>query len=381
MDELQKKITPILERQGQCIGYPANLAYDYSPLVKKVPEIFSCKWNNVGPVDTPSNYAVHTKDVEKRVLQYFCNLWRFDVDNVWGYVTSSGTEGNEQALYIARELFPNAVFYFSRESHYSIKKIAKILKLPYEEILTTESGEIDYADFEQKLMSHLDVPAIVNANLGTTMKGAYDNTREIYRIIRKHKMDNRYFLHADGALMGVLLPLFEKDLFFKRYIHSISISGHKFFGVPFPCGIVMVDTSNHKLVKNAIDSVTNFVEYIDCTDCTISGSRSGVAPLFLDYIISVKQSEGFTKDAAACIENAEYLVHRLNDLDMDAWRNNNSIIVVLKKPQIDIVKKWQLASEGDFSHVVVLPHVTKKLIEYFISDLREISKTAQTNQG
>lgn len=357
-------LSNLLDRQALSLGYPGNTAYDYSPLLEKLPDLFKCKFNNIGPVDKPSLYGVHTKDVEKKVLGFFADLWKFDKNNVWGYVTANGTEGNLQALYVARELFPNAWLYFSKDSHYSIKKIAKMLKLPYEEVASKHNGEMDTEDFEKNLSQHLDSPVIICANIGTTMKGAIDNTREIYRVVRKFHKHKEYFMHADGALMGFLLPLFQKDILFKRYIHSITISGHKFLGVPFPCGIFLLDTMGDLPIKEA-----NFVEYIDCSDCTISGSRSGHAALFMEYMINLKGRSGFEADAAVCIENAEYLVHKLNDLNYDAWRNSNSVTVVFKKPKDDIVKKYQLASEGDTSHVIVLVHVTKELIDRFILDL------------
>ncbi len=71
-----------LARQEVSIGYPANLAYDYKPLIDSAPDLFRCHFNNIGPVDKPSNYAVHTKDVEKQVLEYFCSLWKFDIEKV-----------------------------------------------------------------------------------------------------------------------------------------------------------------------------------------------------------------------------------------------------------------------------------------------------------
>jgi hypothetical protein len=71
-----------ISRQENCIGYPANLAYDYTPLIKSAPDIFRCHFNNIGPVNEPSNYQINTKDVEKQVLQYFCSLWKFDIDKV-----------------------------------------------------------------------------------------------------------------------------------------------------------------------------------------------------------------------------------------------------------------------------------------------------------
>ena len=42
-------------------------------------------------------------------------LTRIEPEDAWGYMTSGGTEGNMYWLYLAREMFPNAMFYFSGE--------------------------------------------------------------------------------------------------------------------------------------------------------------------------------------------------------------------------------------------------------------------------
>lgn len=335
------------------LGYPCNTAYDYTEVV----DYLKYNINNVGCPFVEGTYKVNTKEVEKDVLSFFAKLWGFDENAIWGYVTSAGTEGNMQGLYVGREsLGKNAVFYTSKASHYSLFKISRILCLNLCVIETLETGEMDYKDFEIKLKNNIHLPALINANLGTTMTGAIDNTRELARILKKyHKTD--YYIHADGALMGFVIPFIQKDLLFKRHIHSISISGHKFLGIKMPCGIFMME-------KRFLELVKNNVEYIGSFDCTISGSRNGHTPLFFKYIIDKKKIQGFQEDINTCIELAEYLVDNIPF----AWRNQNSITVIFPKPSDDIINKWQLATQGNVSHVVVMPHVTKQKLDSFIQD-------------
>lgn len=345
--------------QGEFIGYPCNLAYDYTPLQESLKYHF----NNVGSPYEESLYRVNTKEQERNVLDFFQDLWGFDKNNVWGYLTANGsTEGNLQAMFIAREVFPDGILYTSEDTHYSIPKIARILKIPIVTVKSQPNGEMDYRDFEDQLLKNLDKPAIINANLGTTLKGATDNTREIYRIICSHQKQKEYFMHADGALMGFVLPFIEHDLFFKKCVHSISISGHKFVGVPFPCGVFMMEKRFVELIDKRIEIIAN-------SDCTIAGSRNGHSALFLDYIIKKKGYEGFKKDIMECIDNAEYLTGKLHRRGMGAWRNQNSITVVFKRPSEELVRKWQLASTKDLSHAVVLPHVNRQKINRFMKDI------------
>lgn len=372
ISEFVRELPELFSNQSRNIGYPISGTYDFSEFAREISDVFRLKLNNVGPANSRGSYVVNSKSVENRVLSYFYELWGFDTDSTWGYVTASGTDGNLQALYVARELFPDAILYFSKDSHYSIKKIAKILRLSYEEVDSLPNGEMDLENFEKKIKKNGEAfSAIVSANLGTTMKGAYDDVEKIREILVLNGKGGRHFLHADAALMGWVLPLARSDVSFKRHVHSIAVSGHKFPGVPFPCGIVAIDRNANGKNGCSIGSVSNFVEYISCEDSTISGSRSGIAPLFLAHVIEKIGKEGFSKDITKCFECADRLIYELRSIGLEAWRNELSITVVLPRPSNEITSKWQLASEGDISHVVVMPHVTDVVIREFIEDLKK----------
>lgn len=49
------------------------------------------------------------------------------------------------------------------------------------------SGEIDYADLRRHLMANKDKPAIINANIGTTVKGAVDDLDKVCLFCRSGK--------------------------------------------------------------------------------------------------------------------------------------------------------------------------------------------------
>lgn len=345
------------------IGYPCNIANSFEAIYP----FFDYNINNIGDPFTSSLYKSNTHMEERKVLDYFADLWGIEHTKYWGYVTSSGTEGNMQGLFVGREVFPNAVFYTSAESHYSMFKIARLLKLNLCMVATHENGEMDYDDFESKLLANIDKPALINANIGTTMKGAIDNTREIYRILQKHKKQKDYYLHLDGALMGFVIPFLEQDISFMRHAHSVSISGHKFLGVPFPCGVFLMEQRFLNLIRNP-------VEYIGSHDCTISGSRNGHSVLMLEYILNKYSKKDFQEMIQTCFKNAEYLIERLEDVypELKPWRNQNSLTVVIKRPSEDIIQKWQLATQDNTSHVVVIPHVTKEKIDAFITDLTNV---------
>jgi len=227
-----------------------------------------------------------------------------------------------------------------------------VVKIP-----TTPNGEMDYVEFENIIDKNR--PAIINANIGTTMKGAVDDVDKIVEVLKKHKV--KYHLHADGALMGFVLPFLYNDLSFSRYIHSISISGHKFLGVPFPCGIFMVE-------KKFKEYIVQKVEYISSLDATIMGSRNGHAPLFIHSCISKKGMDGFREDIYQCLYRAQWFTNLMKSKGIDAWINHYSITVIFPRPSDELIKKWALATENEISHVIVMPHVTKKLLYEFLDE-------------
>jgi histidine decarboxylase len=316
--------------------------------------------NNVGDCNCDSPLKNNTKTIELSVINYFIELWNLKSENVWGYVTESGTMGNLQGLYVGRKVSEKSnkkhVFFTSKDSHYSIFKIADILCLNIIIIKSLENGEIDYADLKDKIEENKDKFIIINVNLGTTMKGAIDNVNFIGDTLEQYKVD--YYIHADGALSGFFLVFIDNiDLSFKKYIHSLSISCHKFLGVKFPCGIFIMENRFIQLVESKS-------EYIGSQDYMISCSRNGHSSIYIKYIIDKKHNI-FKSDIEKCIEITDYLIEKIPG----SWKNTNSITVIIKRPKEEIVKKWQLACEGDISHIVCVPHVTKDIIEEFIYDL------------
>lgn len=49
---------------------------------------------------------------------------------------------------------------------------------------TLESGEIDYDELRQHLAANAARPAIINVNIGTTVKGAVDDLDRVLDILR-----------------------------------------------------------------------------------------------------------------------------------------------------------------------------------------------------
>lgn len=353
LDEFQQHIARPTELHA---GYPYNLNYDYTALLP----FLQYTLNNLGDPFVNGNYGIHSREFEKECVQWLANL--YELENPWGYVTTCGTEGNLYGLFLGRELYPDGILYFSEDTHYSVKKAARMYRIPYVVIKSQPNGEIDYADLEGQLTNHRDKSAILNINLGTTLKGAVDKIEKVVDILNRLKVP--FYIHCDGALGGMLLPFIENAprISFKDYpIGSIAVSGHKFIGSPFPCGMVLARSEYVKKIEAII-------EYIGSTDTTIMGSRNGLSPLFLWYAIQSRNNQ-FSKEVSACLENARYLYDRLVQIGYNAMLNDFSNTVVFDKPGIELCCKWQLATLGDLAHVVVMQNLNKDKLDRFADEL------------
>ncbi|CAI8046004.1 Histidine decarboxylase [Geodia barretti] len=252
-------------------------------------------------------------------------------------------------LYLARELHPEGMLYFSEEAHYSILKIARVLNMPHTTVKRRADGEIDYDDLRDMLTVHRGRPAIILATIGTTMRGAVDDIPAILQIIDDLNIGENY-IHADAALSGMILPYVDdpQPFGFDAGIDSISISGHKLIGAPLPCGIVLTR-------KHLVETLGRAVELVGVNDTTLSGSRNGLTPLMLWYAINRYGAHEWRETVGGMLDTAEYAVNRFNEHGINAWRHRNSPTVVFDRPSQEVFDRWQIAPEGDVAHIITMP--------------------------
>ena len=363
--EDRQRLSDYMEKAFACskyfIGYPIATDFDYSELYP----LLKLPLNNVGDPFIESTYNLNSRSLELEVLRFFADLFKAPADNWWGYVTNGGSEGNLYALYLARELYPDGIVYYSEATHYSVQKNIQLLNLRSIVIRTNELGEMDYRDLAQMIQLNREKPVIILANIGTTMTEAKDNLSTIRKVLRKYAIKNHY-IHCDAALAGTYSALLdlEPGFDFSHGADSIAISGHKFIGSPLPCGLALVK-------KNYKDRIGKAIPYIGTLDTTISGSRNGHSPLFLWYAIRKLGKEGLRARAIECLSLAEYTVSKLQAIGVDAWRNPSAITVVFPAPPVALRQKWQIATENGLSHIICMPGLKKQLIDEFIEDLVE----------
>jgi histidine decarboxylase len=350
----------IRSKSAMTMGYPVSKDFDFSELLP----FLQYPLNNVGDPFIPSTYTVGTRELEKEVIAFFSRLFRAEEDNWWGYVTNGGSEGNLYGLYLARELYPKAIVYYSDSTHYSVQKNLHLLNMPNIAIRSQPNGEIDYEDLEKTISINRQMPVIILANIGTTMTEARDDVGRMKTIFKNLAIQHHY-IHVDGALSGSYAAFIDpRPAFdFADGADSIAISGHKFLGSPIPCGMVIAKKSHRDRIARSID-------YIGSLDTTISGSRNGHTPLFLWYTITKLGVEGLRKRTQYSLDVAAYAEAALKEVEPLAWRNPSTLTINIPKPEDALIKKWLLASGNNWAHIICMPGMHKEQIDAFVRDLK-----------
>ena len=341
-------------------GYPVNQEFDYSALYP----LLGFAANNVGDPFGHSRYQANTHETEREVVGTIAELMRLSADEAWGYVTAGGTEGNMYGIYVGREMLREPIAYFSQDTHYSVLKSLHVLNVRNIMIRSQENGELDYDDLRESIRINRDKPALIVANIGTTMKGAVDDLDRIRGILEELALPRAY-IHADAALSGMILPFVDdpQPFGFDSGIDSIAVSGHKMIGSPIPSGVVVTRREYTAQIGRAI-------EYVGALDTTLLGSRNAIAPVIIWYALTKHGREGFRRMVAQMLDIAEYAVQQFNAHRIPAWRAKNSATVVFQRPSPYVLFQWQLAPLGDIAHLITMPHVTREMIDQVIADCR-----------
>ena len=373
--ELDEWVSKCKVERPNALGYPGN--YDgkldsfYAWYAENKME--NVLINNAGdPFENPS--ALSSLKFEREVIESFAPLYGFDLDNVWGLVTMSGTDGNNHGLYfgvnyLKKKTGKMPIAYVSDEAHYSNYRLCDVQNLEVRMIKSNEMGQMIPEEFEKVLDPKR--PCLMIYAMGSTFKGAIDDQLELNKIIDKYP-EMEVYRHIDAALFGGYLPFTEYKMLVNQKAanyQSISISGHKFFGIDSPCGLFIT-------TREVYDNQASFdVAYLNANMRMINCSRSGVEPLKFWWLLKTVGIEGWTEQAAAIMENTAYLVSELTRIGWPCWNNKYSNTVFFKRPNSEIVSKFNLANSyderfgGDLSHVVVMQHVKKEVIDKFIAEL------------
>ena len=366
--ELDRLHAGLLAARETNIGFPAATDIDVRPLVP----FLGLMLNNLGDPNIDGDYPHHTKAQEREAVGFVADLLRAPADDRWGYVTGGASEGTEHALWLARRRHPGGVVYHSQAAHHCVPNAIDRLAMSAVAVRADQHGEIDYEDLTGQVDRRRDRPALIVANLGTAMNEAADDVRRIAEILDGLAVTHRW-VHADAALAGIPLALLHPDarpgFDFADGADSVIVSGHKFLGAPWPCGVLVVRDSHRPYAARA-------ATYTGSPDSTLTNSRSGLAALGLWLTLRRHGLEGLRARAEQARDTATYAHGRLVEIGWPAHRHRHAFTVVLDTPPAAVISKWPLASQDGRSHIVCVPGVTRDQIDAFVADLQAATMPA-----
>lgn len=376
-EQLDRWASECLAERSMTLGYPGNNDIRLEEFYRWYTgnNLESMIINNAGDPFEEGDHTLSSLDFEREVIQYFAPKYGFDGNDLWGIVTMSGTDGNNHGIYfgvnyLKRKTGKMPVVYVSDEAHYSNYRLCDLQHLEVRLVKSDSMGRMVPDSLEEVLDPTR--PCLIVYAMGSTFKGAIDDQKALDDVLARHE-GMAVYRHVDAALFGGYLPFTEyKDLVDRRKtgFDSISVSGHKFFGIDSPCGLFIT-------TRDVYDNQSTYdISYLNANMRMINCSRSGIEPLKFWWLMKTVGDEGWTEQAVRIFENTRYLKSELKRIGWPYWNNEYSNTVIFRRPSAKVVRKYNLACGedaafgGKLSHVVVMQHVTKDSIDRLIADLR-----------
>ncbi|MEM0493511.1 MAG: pyridoxal-dependent decarboxylase, partial [Candidatus Thermoplasmatota archaeon] len=196
--------------------------------------------------------------------------------------------------------------------------------------------------------------------------------------------EEEVFLHVDAAFGGYVIPFLKRlgyntpDFdFILKGVSSLSIDAHKMGCSVIPLGMVIVRD------KEWIDQISVDSPYISVKrQAGILGTRSG-GPVAAAYALARYLGvEGYTKIVEKCLSNTRYLEGLITDIGLNLVVKPTMNVLGVRLNRLsritDMLSEngWRVNKIESLSciRIVVMPHVTKRVIDEFIPVLRRICR-------
>ncbi|MEV1081760.1 aminotransferase class V-fold PLP-dependent enzyme [Streptomyces sp. NPDC050211] len=178
-------------------------------------------------------------------------------------ITTGGTESNQLALLLAREVHgPSVRLVVGANAHHTLPRAAWLLGLPDPVVVPAPAGTLDPAALDQALTA-LSGPLLVAATAGTTDAGLIDPLPDIAALCRTHGAR----LHIDAAYGGPLLfsHRHRAKLTGLAAADTVTLDLHKLGWQPVPAGVLAVKDA-HDLA-----ALHHHADYLNADDDTEAG--------------------------------------------------------------------------------------------------------------
>jgi glutamate/tyrosine decarboxylase-like PLP-dependent enzyme len=283
----------------------------------------------------PNNHALDggpaTAEMEKDAVAQLARM--FGLREHLGHLTASGTIANLEALWVARELHPDAAIVSGANAHYTHARVSAVLGARHETVAEDALGRIDLDALADRLARGGVGTVVVTP--GTTGLGAVDDVAAVADLCAEHgarlHVDAAYGgffrLLADGGSPGVVRAAFEAI----ARADSVVIDPHKHGLQPYGCGCVLfADPGVGRLYAHDSPYTYFTSDALHLGEISLECSRAGAAAAALWTTLRALPltREGLGSHLAAARGAALELAARL-----DADERTT----VLVEPEVDIV--------------------------------------------
>jgi len=314
-----------------------------------------------------------TKKIEEKFISFLSTLVHAP-NTATGQIVGGGTEGNITAMWLTKALTGKKEIIISDSAHFSFQKIASLMDMKLIAIPLTKDYVMDIAKIKEKISAQT---AAVVGIAGSTELGAIDPIPELSDLCR----DEQLFLHVDAAFGGFVIPFLKMlhydvpDFDFQlKGVSTISIDAHKMGCAAIPLGTLIV---REKKWLDAISVESNCISSDRQTG--VLGTRSG-GPVAAAYAVARYLGKGGYKDIIQkCMETTHYAEQHIRELGLRlVTKPTMNVLGLQVKHPSKLVRElttygWKVNNIERISciRIVLMPHVTKEIIDEFIPDLKK----------
>jgi tyrosine decarboxylase/aspartate 1-decarboxylase len=189
----------------------------------------------------PNNHALDggraSSAMEKEAVAEIAQMFGWTTH--LGHLCGGGTMANLEALWVAGHLHPGKKIVASQQAHYTHRRIAEVLQLPFQAVPCDQAARMDLNQLEALLQTN-EVGTVV-ATLGATAAGSVDPLPALLDLQAIYG----FRLHADAAYGGYftlvdnLRPETQAAYANLHRVDSLVVDPHKHGLQPYGCGCIL----------------------------------------------------------------------------------------------------------------------------------------------
>lgn len=316
--------------------------------------------------------------LEREAVATFAGWWRHP--GASGRIVTGGTEANLMALWTAKVLAGpgRTEVVIPASAHYSFDKAASLMGLKLVKAPVDARGTLTAEVAEAALTPR--TCALVGV-AGSTALGAVDDVFALAEVARRR----RVYFHLDGSFGGYVLPFLaaagfpEGPFGWPEGLCSLSADPHKMGRGPVPSGMVLWRDEAMAQVS-AVE--VGYLSGGRLRQNTLVGTRSGASVAAVWAVQRTLGIPGYTEVVKTAMETTRWFTEALKAVSgahavfdpaplnvvgvQTPGRDTGTVVAELRS------RGWALSQWEGFFRVVVMPHVTRAVLEAFLVDLREV---------